>query len=764
MPLFDSVAYPHEFNTAFAMNDTRTRGRLLLALLAAAAPLTLRATDPPPPVLTNFHASAAQQGFSFPPYPAAQAYTILSATNLSLPSAPDTNFFLAPYYSTNVYTNMINGTSVVSTVIQTLYEWRRTNNWSSLDFYRVRVTPMSSNALLASTVLNRLAYGPTPDDLVSVSNSGPQAYIDQQLAPELITETANSAHTNLPIIQAKLVPVTSFVYSTNAGIADLRAWHILRAVSAKRQLLEILLQFLENHFVTQYLKSYTYLQSYYSDGKKLDALAAQFEFLENDNWRNALLNPQCTFYDLLKISAESPAMLIYLDTVLSRGDGNNIANENFARELLELFTFGVDNGYDQNDITTESRAWTGWRLRQVDLANAFNPFALQTTNIIPGSTNTSTTTISNLFGAWVFNYQTTYHNNSNKFVFFWDYTNAAPSMPKTVPARFGAPWAGRAYGLALTNGSGTNGIQDGYQVIQHLARQPFAEEYISIKLCRVFVHDNFPNPSNDPTNPLYSFYDYSNLANLSAEAQLVHQCMLAWEDGSPQGQVRDVLRTIFASDLFRSHGASMQKIKTPLEFTVSAIRALRSSTNGSGLAGSFTADTDGYAIGGTSESATTPLTRMGNMLLFDRDAPDGYPEVGPPWISAGTLDERSRFVQSYCIALGQNGHGGATNDAGNCVCSIIGLLKNQLPSASWTDPGAVADYFLGLLFPGEGAGNLSLYRAACITYLNDGSTDNPVSSTPFSSLTVSSTAGSAYDTRVRGMVGMLMTFPRFQEQ
>ena len=735
-----------------------------LLLLAVQIPLTLRATDPSPPVLTNFHATATQQGFSFAPYPAAQAYTILSATNLALPFGADTNFFQAPYNVTNVYTNVVNGTNLVTTIVQTFYEWRRTNSAPPMGFYRVDVTPLSSNALLASTVLNRLAYGPTPDDLAAVSSSGPQAYIDEQLAPELIAETADTAHTNLPIIEAKLVPVTSFVYSTNAGIADLRAWHILRAVSAKRQLLEILLQFFENHFVTQYSKSYSYLQSYYTEGHKLDALAAQFEFLENDRWRNALLNPQCTFYDLLKISAESPAMLIYLDTVLSRGDGNNVANENYARELLELMTFGVDNGYAQSDITIQSRAWTGWRLRQVDLTNSINPFALQTTNIIPGSTNTSTTTISNLYGAWVFNYQTTYHNNSNKYIFFWDYTNAVPSLPKTVPARFGAPWAGNAYGLVLANGSGTNGIQDGDQVIQHVANQPFTEEYISIKLCRLFVHDDFPNPSNDPTNPLYSFYDYSNLANLSAEAQLVHQCMLAWEDGNPKGQIRDVLRTIFSSDLFRGASASMQKIKTPLEFTVSAIRALRSSTNGTGLAGSFTADTDGYAIGGTSESSVTPLTRMGNMLLFDRDTPDGYPEYGAAWISAGTLVERSRFVQSYSIAPGQAGHTGSVNDAGNSTCNLVGLLKNQLPTASWTNAGAVADCFLGFLFPGEGAGNLSLYRAACTNYLNNGSADNPPSSAPFASLTVSGTAGSTYDTRVRGMVGLLLTFQRFQEQ
>ena len=84
-----------------------------------------------------------------------------------------------------------------------------------------------------------------------------------------------------------------------------------------------------------------------------------WEYREMTKWRNAMLNPNCTFYDLLKISAESPAMIVYLDTVNSKGNNNNVANGNYARELLELFTYGVDNGYDQNDIVIMSRAWTG---------------------------------------------------------------------------------------------------------------------------------------------------------------------------------------------------------------------------------------------------------------------------------------------------------------------------------------------------------------------------------------------------------------------
>ena len=115
--------------------------------------------------------------------------------------------------------------------------------------------------------------------------------------------------------------------------------------------------------------------------------------------------------------------------------------------------------------------------------------------------------------------------------------------------------------------------------------------------------------------------------------------MLAWESTTPKGQIWKVIATIVNSDLFRSQSAASQKIKTPLEFTVSAIRALRSSTNGTGTAGSFSAYTDGYAI-------PSPLLRMGGMDLFNRDFPDGYSEFGSIWMSASTLAERTRWARA----------------------------------------------------------------------------------------------------------------------
>jgi hypothetical protein len=73
----------------------------------------------------------------------------------------------------------------------------------------------------------------------------------------------------------------------------------------------------------------------------------------------------------------------------------------------------------------------------------------------------------------------------------------------------------------------------------------------------------------------------------------------------------------------------------------------------------------------------------------------------------------------------------------------------------------VAEYFVSLLYPGEGRANLEDYHQAAMRFLNDGQADATPNTTAFAQLTVGS---AAYDTRVRGMVAMLLTLPRFQEQ
>ena len=762
--------------------------------------------------------------------------------------------------------------------------WTNSVPFGTTGFYRLNAQVVGTNELAGVTLLNRIAYGPTPDELDRVKQMGPDAYIAEQLAPETIAEdfdtlptpdgawrqisitgpgpgsslqiyleglgdaflddirlvagakddgtqpnliknggfesalqgtwtlttnyiasarSANSVHSGTaclhlvagtgnnggansilqtisPALNGTNVYTLSFWYlpssesvrldvrtsgngpgvsvalndpldrpagymtaltTDDATIDQLRGWHLRHAIQSKRQLLEIMRQFWENHFVTEYSKSSDYMGGLLPTAQGTPQ-AVDFEFRENLAWRNAMLKPVSTFYDLLKISAESPAMIIYLDTVLSRGDvaggQQNVANENFARELCELFTLGVDNGYDQGDIVQISRAWTGWRVDLLAPGSQNNPFSGRSTIDKPGVT-TNFSALTNLLGTWSFRYIPARHDNRVKYVFFTKDSNGniVTNQPKLVPDRFGPPWARQPYGLVLNNGSGTNGIQDGYSLIQHLANLPFTEEFLSVKLCRLFVHENFQIG-----------YDFTD-ATTSPEEDLVHACMLAWEsppNGGPKGQWRVVLKTIFDSDLFRSYAASNAKVKTPLEFIASTVRALRAMKPD----GSYTASTD------TGSDYLAALGRMGVMGLFNRAEPNGYPEDGAAWVSAGTLSDRIRFVESALMSPAMTAR---VTEAGlNTRLDPSALLALKIPQ-QMTDPSAVASYFLGILFPAEGAANLSAYRTAAISYLNSGLDGK--GTVPFSKLSPNQ---AEYDARVRGMVALLLGSQRFQEQ
>jgi uncharacterized protein (DUF1800 family) len=526
-------------------------------------------------------------------------------------------------------------------------------------------------------------------------------------------------------------------------LTDLRAWQLLHAVQSERQLNEVLRQFIENHFVTQYGKTVDFFDGKGYPNDLSTRLATQMEFHENQRWQAALLKPDVTFLDLLRISAESPAMIVYLDTVNSRGDRRGdgsyrVANENYARELCELFAFGVDNGYDQGDLVQLSRVWTGWTTELLAPGSVGNPFARRSTELKDPNAPTNRTAITNILGTWSLRYNNAFHDPRAKYIFHEKDGAGNPVIgrPRTVPARFGPPWAGRPYGLALTEtGNGTNTIQQGYTVLNHMANQPFTQEFLVVKLCRLFLHDQFQTG--------YDFTDDTT----SPEEDLVKAAMLAWEappGGGPKGQLRPVLRVILQSDLFHSTLSTQHKVKTPLEFAVSTVRAFRAPKGD----GSYTADTDGYSL-------QTVLNRAGRMRLFDRAEPDGYPESAPGWISAGTLAERLRFVQA--AALRPTDRPGGELDA-TTFLDPVALLQVRGP-ATLTDAGAVADYFLTLLFPGEGAANLAGLRSLAVNYLNSADTGN--SASPLANLQV---ATAAYDTRVRGLVAFLLTTQRFQEQ
>jgi len=163
------------------------------------------------------------------------------------------------------------------------------------------------------------------------------------------------------------------------GIEELQQLVHLRGIYSRRQLQAVLAEFWENHFTTDYDKLVEYFDELQnSDGT--DAMpkaqarteAAQVEYQEYAFLHDHALD---YFGDLLLYSATSPSMLVYLDNVLNV---KGAANENYAREILELSAFGVDNRYTQKDLEQLAQCFTGWTVVKVapDKQTAFPYSAL----------------------------------------------------------------------------------------------------------------------------------------------------------------------------------------------------------------------------------------------------------------------------------------------------------------------------------------------------------------------------------------------------
>jgi len=273
-------------------------------------------------------------------------------------------------------------------------------------------------------VLNRLGFGPTPTAIDRVKRMGVRGYIEEQLHPERIDDRTMTARlaafttvtkSTRDLAEGYFVPAMmerreqqrraarSGGPSTDAGtsappnrtpapmqlvrlqrtvIGELSQQRILRAAYSGRQLEEVMVDFWMNHFnvfvgkgpVRQYLTEY-----------------------ERDTIRPRVLGK---FRDLLGATAASPAMLFYLDNWQSTAapdaprsadagrmraplrrrrplpEANTVGrrrglNENYARELMELHTLGVDGGYTQTDVQEVARAFTGWTIANPRLGGAF---------------------------------------------------------------------------------------------------------------------------------------------------------------------------------------------------------------------------------------------------------------------------------------------------------------------------------------------------------------------------------------------------------
>ncbi len=202
---------------------------------------------------------------------------------------------------------------------------------------RPTAQPVPGDALLR--LVRRITNGVTEEEMALARSMGFRKYLDYHLNPDAIDDSAVQQYVlaNFPNLGGQGTDL--FRLDRNALQAELTYATIYRAAFSKRQLYERMVHFWTDHFTIYYPKVY-YL-------KVLD---------DRDVVRRHALG---TFPDILRASAHSPAMLEYLDNTRSRA--RNV-NQNYARELMELHTLGVDGGYTQTDVEEVTRALTGWTI------------------------------------------------------------------------------------------------------------------------------------------------------------------------------------------------------------------------------------------------------------------------------------------------------------------------------------------------------------------------------------------------------------------
>jgi len=301
-------------------------------------------------------------------------------------------------------------------------------------------------------VLNRLAFGYSPEDWEAVAKIGVERWINQQLKPNEISDqwvayklrafptlTRSSAELEEeyapPEERAKVLglpPASPEAKSAIEAIpreelpqqilVELTAAKVVRAVESRRQLQEVLVDFWFNHF-------------------NVSAEKGPVRWMVTSYERDAIRTHVFGYFrELLGATAHHPAMLFYLDNWLSvrepdpsrakPGSPRAGLNENYARELLELHTVGVNRGYTQQDVSETARCFTGWSIEQPDRKATF---------------------------------------------VFRD--RAHDPGPKRV-MRLSIPRGG--------------GVSDGEAVLDYLALNPATARFIATKLCRKFVSDNPP--------------------------------------------------------------------------------------------------------------------------------------------------------------------------------------------------------------------------------------------------------------------------------
>jgi uncharacterized protein (DUF1800 family) len=328
------------------------------------------------------------------------------------------------------------------------------------------------SASLSSTdraihLLSRATYGVRQQDVEEVLRIGLDDWIDRQLDPARIADNALEERlariaqqpqggeravvirrqsppgqpqpqdsAMMARLRIRALAEAQVLLRANALPALVTA-KLQRAVHSERQLEEVMTDFWFNHF-----------NVFFNKGQVRLAL----EDYEQNAIRRHVFG---RFEDMLIATAQHPAMLVYLDNFMSTAPNQQQSgqraqrgglNENYARELLELHTLGVDGGYSQQDVIEVARAFTGWTI----LTSTTRPNASQGGGPAPRPMQSVT-----------FRFDPVRHDAGQKVV-----------LGRTLPA-------GR-------------GMEDGLEILHMLAAHPSTAQFISRKLVRHFVSDDPP--------------------------------------------------------------------------------------------------------------------------------------------------------------------------------------------------------------------------------------------------------------------------------
>ncbi|NEP77385.1 MAG: DUF1800 domain-containing protein [Okeania sp. SIO3B3] len=390
-------------------------------------------------------------------------------------------------------------------------------------------------------LINRLSFGPTPGQVEQIKNISIDVYIQSQLKPnsipypKVLTQKLEYLDT-LPLTPSEIITELQKLQQIGKDLKlDQRGLNrikgrfeqkiflqatkgrFLRTLESPRNLEEVMVDFWYNHFNVFGRQGLNRLY---------------FSSYEQQAIRPHVLGK---FRDLLGATAHHPAMLIYLDNWRShRGK----INENYARELLELHTLGVDGGYTQDDIIALAKIFTGWGL----------PPNVKRAEDIDG-----------------FYFNEKRHEPGDKLF-----------LGQTIKE---------------------NGIAEGEIALDILASHPATAKHISYKLAQTFVLDKPPESL------------VQNLARVFLESE---------------GDISEVLKTLFNSSEFWQVETHNTKFKNPYNFVASAMRAIGN-------------EVDNFRpINGI-------LDQLG-MPLYGCVTPDGYKNTKEAWLSSDTMIRRSSLA------------------------------------------------------------------------------------------------------------------------